>query len=98
MPTTDVDLYRLTQTDYDKFLNAIQRPPDAAGWWVSSGTPVGGVLGDHPAQEVTIVAFTGNIDAHRAELRSLWGGPVCVVQQALEGRARGGGTLAQRTW
>jgi hypothetical protein len=76
----DVDPSRLTQADYDKFVNAMQQPPDAAGWWVSSGIPVGGVLSDNPAQEVTIVAFTRNIDAHRAQLRSLWGGPVCVVE------------------
>jgi hypothetical protein len=37
---------------------------------------------DFQHNHVTVVAYTGNVEAHRAELAALWGGPVCVVQRA----------------
>jgi hypothetical protein len=66
-----VDSSLLAQGDFDAFMTAAQEQPDSAGLWLS-GAPNG----------ITIytVAFTGDLDRHRAQLRALWGGPICVVQ------------------
>ena len=78
---TDVDPSRMTESDYEKFSIAAQQEPDSAGLWVDSKMPVDGVVNPDPAQEVNTAAFTGDLERHRAKLRALWGGPLCVVQR-----------------
>ena len=70
----------MTERDYTAFSNAAQGQKDSAGLWVDAATPVDGVVSSDPAQEVNTVAFSGDLDRHRAELRALWGGPICVVE------------------
>lgn len=41
--------------------------PDKSGLWWESG--------------LLVVAFTGDIERHRAELTALWRGPLCVLQR-----------------
>jgi hypothetical protein len=68
-------------TDFQALQNAAQGAPDFAGMWMSS-TIGSGPADDFQQNRVTVVAYTGNLDVHRAELAALWGGPVCVVQHA----------------
>jgi hypothetical protein len=65
---TVVDPSRLTQSDSNAFLSAVQHQPDSAGYWLNN------------SRTIYTVAFTGDLDRHRAQLRALWGGPICVVQ------------------
>jgi hypothetical protein len=95
---TVVDRSKFSIDAYNAFANAARSQPDAAGLWLDSTTPVDGNTDLFPAQVIN-VAFTGDLDTHRAELRALWGGPFCVVhhdrsmrelqliQQALNGDA-----------
>jgi hypothetical protein len=59
---------------------AARDQPDFAGLWIDQPPP-----GDDPEaappppeQQVLNVAFTGDVERHEAELRRLWGGPLCV--------------------
>lgn len=73
-----VDRSKFTLDDYNAFANAARTQPDSAGLWLDSKTPVDGKNDLFPEQ-VLNVAFTGDLDAHRAQLRALWGGPFCVL-------------------
>ena len=75
-----VDRSHFSIDDYNAFSTAAQDQPDSAGMWVDSTTPVDGAVNLSP-ETVMTVAFTGNLDVHRAQLRALWGGPICVVQR-----------------
>jgi hypothetical protein len=75
------DRSKYTIDDYNAFTNAARAEPDAAGLWLDSSTPVDGKTDLFPAQVIN-VAFTGDLDAHRARLRALWGGPFCVIHHA----------------
>jgi hypothetical protein len=66
-------------TDFQALQGAAQGAPDFAGMW-SSSTVGTGPSDDFQHNHVTVVAYTDNLAAHRAELAALWGGPVCVVQ------------------
>jgi hypothetical protein len=73
-----VDRSKFTIDDYNAFANAARTQPDSAGLWLDSQTPVEGSTSLFPEQ-VLNVAFTGDLDAHRTQLRALWGGPFCVL-------------------
>jgi hypothetical protein len=68
-------------TEFQALQDAAQGAPDFAGMW-SSSTVGTGPSNDFQHNHVTVVAYTGNLDAHRAQLAALWGGPLCVVQHA----------------
>ena len=61
---------------YDAFVAAAQSPPDFAGMWIDQQSPVG-----DPGRAVVTVAYTADLQRHRAELTSIWRGPLGVVQQ-----------------
>jgi hypothetical protein len=73
-----VDLARATDADLRAVMHAAEGEPDSAGFWIdyvdepSERTPDGGII--------AIAAFTGDLEGHEAELRELWGGPLCVTQ------------------
>jgi hypothetical protein len=73
-----VDRSKFTIDDYNAFADAARTQPDSAGLWLDSTTPVDGKTDLFPSQ-VLNVAFTGDLEVHRAQLRALWGGPFCVV-------------------
>jgi hypothetical protein len=75
-----VDRSHFSLDDYNAFSGAAQSQPDSAGMWVDNTTPVDGAVNLSP-ETVFTVAFTGNLDVHRAQLRAIWGGPICVVQR-----------------
>jgi hypothetical protein len=60
---------------------AAEAEPDFAAWWFNGG-PVDPTKPDPPASGVYVVAFTGDLDRHEADLRALWGGPLCVIERA----------------
>ena len=66
--------------DYTAFGSLAQSPPDFAGMWVDASTNHNGVDGV-PSNQVFNVAYTGELDRHRAELAAAWGGPICVIQR-----------------
>jgi hypothetical protein len=76
-----VDEHKVTFEDYTAFSAAVSSPPDYAGSWVDESTNTKGTAGD-PSNAVFTAAYTGDLDRHRAELRALWGGPICVIQRA----------------
>lgn len=73
-----VELARATDADLRTVMHAAESEPDSAGFWIdyvdepSERTPDGGVI--------AIAAFTGDLEGHEAELRGLWGGPLCVTR------------------
>jgi len=55
--------------------------PDFAGLWLSYLEPMGNNVAEDPGEFVLNVAFTGDLVRHEAELRSRWGGRLCVTRQ-----------------
>jgi hypothetical protein len=59
-------------------MHAAEREPDSAGFWIdyvgepSEFTP--------PPEIIAVAAFTGDLERHEAELREVWGGPLCVTR------------------
>lgn len=53
-----------------------------AGLWVDQPAPSDDPADQEvpPEQVVLNVAFTGDLGRHEAELRQVWGGPLCVTQ------------------
>jgi hypothetical protein len=61
---------------YQAFVAAAQSPPDFAGMWVDQQTwPA------DPGRDVMTVAYTGDVERHRAELNAIWKGPLCIIQR-----------------
>ena len=76
---TVVDQGRVTNADLNALAKAAQNKPDSAGFWEDSLAPVRDRTRFNV--EVATVAFTGHLAEHRAQLRAVWGGPICVVQR-----------------
>jgi hypothetical protein len=63
--------------------------PDFANWWPDqsinmnySTDPINGAQAstmNDPQQLIMVAAFTGDVDRHRAELRKIWPGALCVT-------------------
>jgi hypothetical protein len=60
---------------------AARAEPDFAGVWLSYLAPMGHNVAEEPGEFVLNVAFTGELARHQAQLRSLWGGRLCVTRQ-----------------
>lgn len=73
-----VDPARTTEPDMQAARRTAQAEPDFAGLWIDYITPEPDP--EHPGPFVLNVAFTGTLERHRAELRDLWGGPLCVIR------------------
>lgn len=73
-----VDLSRATDADLRAVMRAAEREPDSAGFWID--------YVDEPSEStqaseiIAVAAFTGDLGGHEADLRELWGGPLCVTQ------------------
>jgi hypothetical protein len=73
-----VDPARATDADLQAVMRAAENEQDSAGFWIdyvgepSEGTAPGGII--------AIAAFTGDLGLHEAELKEVWGGPLCVTQ------------------
>lgn len=60
---------------------AARAEPDFAGVWLSYLAPMGHNVAEDPGEFVLNMAFTGDLERHQAQLRSLWGGRLCVTRQ-----------------
>jgi hypothetical protein len=71
---------RTSEDDQEAANLLAESQPDFAGLWVKilKTTPGVDVYGPHDL--VLIVAFTGDLERHRAELAEVWGGPLCMVK------------------
>jgi hypothetical protein len=69
----------------ERYLEPVTRTaraePDFAGLWLSYLAPMGDNVAEEPGEFVLNVAFTGDLARHEAELRSRWGGRLCVTRQ-----------------
>jgi hypothetical protein len=81
---TVADPSRTSMADRQAASRAANAEPDFAGLWIDYVEEPDPDAPEDPGTEGMIlnVAFTGDIERHRAELGGLWGGPLCVVQHA----------------
>jgi hypothetical protein len=78
------DPSRTSMADRQAASGAASAEPDFAGLWIDYVEEPDPDAPEDPGTEGMIlnVAFTGDVERHRAELGGLWGGPLCVVQHA----------------
>jgi hypothetical protein len=69
-----------SQAHVNPAAEAARAEPDFAGVWVAYLQPMGGNVAEDPGEMVLNVAFTGDLARHRAALRRLWGGRLCVTR------------------
>jgi hypothetical protein len=72
---------RRSEPYIEPLTRAARAEPDFAGVWLSYLEPMGHNVAEEPGEFVLNVAFTGDLERHRAELRPLWGGRLCVTRQ-----------------
>jgi hypothetical protein len=79
---TVADPSRTSMADHQAASRSASADPDFAGLWIDYVEEPDPDAPEDPGTEGMIlnVAFTGDIERHRAELGGLWGGPLCVVQ------------------
>jgi hypothetical protein len=78
------DPSRTSMADRQAASSAASAEPDFAGLWIDYVEEPDPYAPEDPGTEGMIlnVAFTGDVERHRAVLGGLWGGPLCVVQHA----------------
>jgi hypothetical protein len=74
------DPSRASDADLDAAGRAAGAQPDFAGIWVTYLEPMGNNVAEDPGQFVLNLAFTGDLQRHEAELRTRWGGRLCVTR------------------
>ena len=80
---TATDPGRTSEEDRQAATRAAGAEPDFSGLWIDYNDPTPTeeeIAEGDPAYVILNVAFTGDVERHTAELRELWGGPLCVVQ------------------
>jgi hypothetical protein len=65
----------VTLEEWMDFRARIQEPADYAGSWVKQQSDVA-----DPTKDIMTIAYTGDPDAHRAEIEAYWPNPICVIQ------------------
>lgn len=74
------DLANATDDDMLVMMHAAEDEPDFAGFWIDYvEEPVGEDVVE-PGGIIANVAFTGDLDRHVAQIRQMWGGPLCMVE------------------
>ena len=88
---TTVDHSLLTLEDLTAFHTYVDAQPDRSASWNDSTTDpkfdpddLGSYVYD-PAAAVTNIRFTQDSERHEAEIRAIWGGPICVMEGGLPG-------------
>jgi hypothetical protein len=73
-----LDAATATQDSMNAVMQHAAGLPDFAGAWIDpSQDPTGGA---DPTKVVVNIRFTGDLEQHEAELRTIWGGPLCVSE------------------
>ena len=67
------------QSAFEAAVRAAEAERDFGGLWVFEGGPGVEDVPDY-TRYVLIVAFTGDLERHEAEIREIWGGPLCLVK------------------
>jgi hypothetical protein len=75
------DPAKASEEDMQAAWRAAQAQPDFAGLWLSYLEPMGHNVAEDPGEFVLNVAFTGDLQRHEVELRTRWGGRLCVTRQ-----------------
>jgi hypothetical protein len=75
------DPARRSERNLEPLTRAARAQPDFAGVWLSYLEPMGHNVAEDPGEFVVNVAFTGDLARHQAELRSRWGGRLCITHQ-----------------
>jgi hypothetical protein len=75
------DPARRSERHLEPVTRAARASPDFAGLWLSYLAPMGDNVAEDPGEFVLNVAFTGDLARHEADLRSRWGGRLCVTRQ-----------------
>ena len=83
---TTVDRSLLALEDMTAFHAYIDAQPDRSASWLDNSTDpkfdpeeLGSYVYD-PAAVVTNIRFTQDAERHEAEIRAIWGGPICVFE------------------
>jgi hypothetical protein len=72
---------RTSEADLQRAMRAAEAEPDFSGFWIDYlDEPRDAPIDDQ--RIVTTAAFTGDLELHEAQLRELWGGPLCVIGHA----------------
>ena len=70
---------RTSEEDLQAAQRGAEAEPDFSGFWIDYlDEPQDAPIDDQ--RIVVTAAFTGDLDRHEAELRELWGGPLCMVE------------------
>src|SRR5688500_15818775 len=78
------DPERATEADRSVAIEYAESQPEHAATWVDYIDEPSETT--EPKDMILNVAFTDNAEQHEAEIRKLWGGPLCVIEK--EGRTR----------
>jgi hypothetical protein len=73
-----VDSTKVSESDLYRLFSFVSSQPDNAGSWIDQS--INPTPDNDPAREIVVAAFTSNISSHEADLRTRWGGPLCVVE------------------
>jgi hypothetical protein len=74
------DPAKASEADLEAARRAAGAQPDYAGIWVTYLEPMVDNVAEDPGEFVLNLAFTGGLERHEAELRSRWGGRLCVTR------------------
>jgi hypothetical protein len=76
------DPARATEEHLQLVARTAERESDSAGIWVDYLVPPEAVDAGSvtPNDVILVAAFTGDLVRHEAELREMWGGPLCVTR------------------
>ncbi|HET9517032.1 MAG TPA: hypothetical protein VFO77_04835 [Actinoplanes sp.] len=78
---TQLDPAKTTEAAVDKAIADASAHPDFAGAWLDQyGGP--GTPDNDPTKTVLTLQFTGDLAAHEARARKVWGGSLCVRRAA----------------
>ena len=69
------DPTRVSDDDRQAAVRAAESEPDHAATWIDDLDPL---RDSESGRYVLVLAFTGDLDAHREDIDRLWGGPLCV--------------------
>jgi hypothetical protein len=77
---TSPDLSKASDHDLVALMRAVEEAPDFAGIWIDYVEEPRGEVVAEPGGIIANVAFTGDVETHADTIRTMWGGPLCLVQ------------------